>query len=95
MTQPDESTYGASLVAELSKLPHETEWVEFKVNHADPEEIGEYISALANAAALLGKRNGYIVWGIEDATHALVGTTFDPRSAKVGNEELETGSCGS
>lgn len=89
MTQPDETSYGASLVAELSKLPHETEWVEFKVNQADPEDIGEYISALANAAALLGKRSGYIVWGIEDGTHALVGTTFDPRSAKVGNEEVE------
>jgi len=29
------------------------------------------------------------VWGVEDGTHDLVGTVFDPASAKVGNEELE------
>ncbi len=81
--------YGAALVGELSRLPQETEWVEFKVNHAKPEDIGEYISALANSAAILGKRLGYVVWGIENETHALVGTTFAPHAFKVGNEELE------
>ena len=32
--------YLVSLV-ELCKLSQETEWVEFKVNDADPKEIGE------------------------------------------------------
>lgn len=77
------------LVRELAKLPSETEWVEFKRNRADLTDIGEYVSALANSAALLGKPAGYVVWGIEDQTHAIVGTDFDPVTSKIGNENLE------
>lgn len=47
--------YLASLVRELCTLPRETEWAEFKVNDADPDAIGEYISALANSAALAAR----------------------------------------
>jgi ATP-dependent DNA helicase RecG len=79
----------SSLVRELVKLPKETEWVEFKHNNTDPEEIGEYISALANSAALCGKTTAYLVWGIDDSSHEILGTFFDPASAKTGNEELE------
>lgn len=77
------------LVQSLIALPKETEWVEFKHNNSDREEIGEYISALANSAALHHRPAGYILWGIEDTTHQIVGTTFNPRQTKVGNEELE------
>ncbi len=70
-------------------LPRETEWVEFKVNDYEPDEIGEYISALSNSAALHDEKTAYLVWGVEDATHAVVGTTFQPRTHKVGNEDLE------
>lgn len=73
----------------LLALPRETEWVEFKHNNDAPEEIGEYLSALANAAALHGRDAGYIVWGIEDVTKRVVGTTANPRQKKIGNEELE------
>jgi ATP-dependent DNA helicase RecG len=83
------SEYLVSLVRELSKLPRETEWVEFKKDDANPDEIGEYISALANSAALIGKAAAYVVWGVEDATHRIVGTSFSPKSTKVGNEEIE------
>lgn len=75
---------------ELCKLPRETEWVEFKENNDQPREIGEYISALSNAAALAGKAHAYLVWGIRDGDHAIVGTTVRPDAAKVGNEELES-----
>jgi ATP-dependent DNA helicase RecG len=74
---------------ELLRLPSETEWVEFKQNNNKPEEIGEYLSSLSNGAALHGKVAGYIVWGIEDGTKRILGTTFQPRRAKVGNEALE------
>jgi ATP-dependent DNA helicase RecG len=74
---------------ELRKLPKETEWVEFKKNFVLPEEIGEYISALSNAACLDDRKNAYLVYGVEDKTHAIVGTTFDPKHFKVGGEELE------
>ena len=70
-------------------LPRETEWVEFKENNSDPQDLGEYISALANSAALEGKASAYMVWGIRDSDHAVVGTKFDPRVQKKKNEELE------
>ena len=78
------------LLKELLKYPNETEWVEFKHNKAKSEDIGEYIiSALSNGAALHGKNSAYMVWGIDDKTHDILGTNFNPSSTKVGNEELE------
>jgi ATP-dependent DNA helicase RecG len=78
---------------ELRGLPTETEWVEFKQNdRGDPmyEEIGEYLSAIANSCAILRRDRGYIAWGVENGTHALVGTDFRPRRAKYRNaQELE------
>lgn len=50
-----------ALLKELCHLPNETEWVEFKHN-VDVLKMGEYISALANSAALLGKQSAYVVW---------------------------------
>lgn len=81
--------YLTDLVRELCKLPQETEWVEFKVGQEDPQIIGKNISALANSAALEGKSFAYIVWGIRDEDHVVVGTSFNPRSKRVGNEELK------
>ncbi|MFH1958307.1 MAG: ATP-binding protein [bacterium] len=81
--------YLLKLVKELRALPDETEWIEFKHNYVNHQEIGEYISALSNSAALSGKVMGYLVWGIEDKTHNIIGTDFRPKSLKVGNEELE------
>jgi hypothetical protein len=40
------------LVDRLRALPTETEWCEWKRNHVAHEELGEYLSALANEAAL-------------------------------------------
>ncbi|WP_250033276.1 AlbA family DNA-binding domain-containing protein [Paractinoplanes maris] len=77
------------LVRELLRLPVETEWLEDKVGHCEPAEIGSYISALANGAALADHDRGYLLWGIEDGTRAPVGTDFEPLRHKVGNENLE------
>ena len=90
MTVSRKSDYCLGLVHELRTLPHETEWVEFKVNNSEPQAIGEYISALANTAALHGKTHAYILWGIENGTHDVVGTSFSPATKKKGNEPLET-----
>ena len=81
--------YLKSLVKEIIKLPNETEWIEFKHNNDEPQMIGEYISAIANSTALNGKINGYMIWGVDDKTHELLGTTFSPSLAKKGNQELE------
>ncbi|MBI3092482.1 MAG: putative DNA binding domain-containing protein [Candidatus Tectomicrobia bacterium] len=85
----DSPEYLAGLLRELRQLPKETEWVEFKCNIANLEEIGEYISALANSAALSGKANAYLVWGVADETHDVMGTSFRPTQAKKGGEEIE------
>jgi ATP-dependent DNA helicase RecG len=78
-----------ALLDRLRAEPHETEWLEFKVSEAEPQAIGEYISALANSACLLGKPRGYLVFGIEDETHDVAGTTFDPAAEKgKGNQPL-------
>jgi RNAse (barnase) inhibitor barstar len=55
MSTVSNTAYLIGLVTELSKLPVESEWVEFKRNHTEPQKIGEYISALSNSATLLGK----------------------------------------
>ncbi|HWR87105.1 MAG TPA: RNA-binding domain-containing protein [Acidiferrobacterales bacterium] len=81
----------AELTALLDRLraePREAEWLEFKANRYEPQMLGEYLSALANSACLLGKPRAYLVFGIEDGTHAVVGTTFDPHAEKGKGEQL-------
>lgn len=76
------------LLAQLCREPRETAWLEFKENKADPQEIGEYASALANSAVLAGRGSAYLVWGVRDSDHQIVGTTFSPEDLKVGNEDF-------
>lgn len=90
MTIGDAPDYLLGLIDELRKLPAEAAWVEFKENNSNPEDVGEYLSALSNAAALAGKANGYLVWGIRDGTHEVVGTNFQPGRARKGGEALES-----
>lgn len=81
--------YLQGLVNELRQQPEEVGWIEFKQNNTSPQEIGEYISALSNAAAVNGKSHGYLIWGIRDSDHSIVGTRFSPQTSKKGNEPLE------
>lgn len=85
----DESLDIQMLVKELSARDTETEWIEFKVNNWSPDSIGRRISALANSACRHGIPTAYMVWGVDDATHEVVGSKFYYRWQKVGNEELE------
>lgn len=77
------------LLGKLVSIPKETEWVEFKHNFHSEEEIGQRLSALSNSAALLNKPFGYLVFGVEDGSHIVIGTTFKAKQQKKGNEELE------
>jgi len=78
-----------ALIDRLRALPTETEWFEFKRNRYEPQQLGEYLSALANAACLSGQPRGYLVFGIDNVTHAVVGTDFDPYATKAkGNQDL-------
>ncbi|HDH27799.1 MAG TPA: transcriptional regulator [Euryarchaeota archaeon] len=90
--RPGAAMNNAELVTLIDRLClelHETEWLEFKRNYYEPHLIGEYLSALANAACLAGKPRGYLVFGIDDKTHDVVGTGFDPYTVKAkGNQDL-------
>lgn len=77
------------LVEHLRALPRETEWVEFKVNNSNPEDLGAYISALANSAMLKNEDRAFLIFGVQDGSHDLVGTDVRLKSQKVGAEPLE------
>ncbi|MFC7282845.1 ATP-binding protein [Gordonibacter pamelaeae] len=78
-----------ALIENLRQLSNETEYVEFKKDFAEPEKEAKDICALANAAAFHDASAAYKVWGIEDKTHEVVGTSFNPKACKKGNQELE------
>lgn len=78
----------SALLDRLCAEPRETEWLEFKANRHEPQALGEYLSALANSACLLGVPRAYLVFGIEDGSHAVVGTTFDPLAEKGHGNQL-------
>ncbi|MFN9321009.1 MAG: ATP-binding protein [Chitinophagales bacterium] len=77
------------IIDRLLKLPKECEWAEFKLNFKSEDEIGKYISALSNGACLQNEPFGYLVYGIDDKSLQVIGTSFRPKLHKVGNEELE------
>ena len=82
------------LVKELCDLPDECQYVEFKHNNYKPEMIGQDISALANGAALCDKRIAYMLWGIDDDTHEVVGTKYNLQNIKIGGkQELHNWLC--
>jgi ATP-dependent DNA helicase RecG len=52
----------------LLRLPREQGTVEFKSNLDEPADIGRYLSALANTAALDRHERAWVVWGVDDPT---------------------------
>ena len=68
------------IVLDLCALNDETEWFEFKENWFQPEALGEYVSALSNAAAFHYKKYGFFIWGVNDKTYEIIGTTFNQYS---------------
>lgn len=64
----------------LLTLPAETEVVEFKKaeNTFSDANLGEYFSALANEANLKGVAEGWLVFGVDDSSHKVLGTNYKP-----------------
>ena len=77
-----------ALIDELRALPAETPWLEFKGNNSDPEMIGKRCSALSNAARIEGRDCAYMLWGIEDGSHSVIGADFNPDTKKMGGQVL-------
>lgn len=65
------------ILENLLTFKDEYEWFDFKENWFSKDEIGEYISAISNGAAFCGKEYGYIIWGVNDKTKEIVGTTVN------------------
>ena len=75
--------YCKQVIRELAMTKEELGYVAFEVNNKDPERIAKYISGLSNAATLMNMPYAYIIWGVEDGTHKIVGTEFDYRKEKT------------
>ena len=78
-----------ALLDELVKEPSESEWLEFKQSYWDPEQVGKNCSALANAAMLIDRDRGFIVYGVENGIHKKVGTTVRLKQKKVKGNNFE------
>lgn len=76
------------LVESLCALPRETGWFEFKENNFNEETVGRYVSSLANSAMFEGKDAAYLVFGVRDQTHEIVGTSVDLLGETVGAESF-------
>lgn len=66
----------------------EQEWFDFKDSWYELDEIGQYISALSNAAVMAGEPFGFLIWGIHDKTHEFTNTDFRYQR-DVNNEPIE------
>lgn len=77
-----------NLIKELSSSEKESPVVEFKINNLDPDIIGSDVSALSNMARLHDAQEAYIIFGIDDKKHAIVGSDLTLSSFKKGNEDL-------
>ncbi len=75
-----------ALIDELLAHEGECPWLEFKENNANKEMIGKLCSALSNAARIHNKDMAYVLWGVEDESKRIVGTSYTPESEKVGNQ---------
>lgn len=84
---PDEKL--VMIIRNFCKLDAELEHVEFKENLDDEETIAKTISAIINSMTRNNIPRGYFIWGIENETHEIVGTHFNPETKKIGNEEFE------
>ena len=76
------------IIRECISYEDEREWFEFKENFFIIEQIGEYISSLSNSAAILGRKFAYLIWGVNDKTHEIVGTIID-YDKSINNEPIK------
>jgi len=69
---------------DLRAMSAEASWLEFTKDNVKPETIAKLCSALSNAARIEGQDFAYVVWGIDDDDHTVVGTRVHPGTARQG-----------
>lgn len=79
------------LLSRLRNLTSENELVEFKEakRNYDFSKLGKYFSALCNEANLKGKNNAWLVFGVEDKRHNIVGSQFRPNKNDLNSLKSE------
>jgi ATP-dependent DNA helicase RecG len=86
MNQPDLTLLLHSLIATW-----ENEVVEFKQAGKDysTDDIGKYFSALANEANLRDADRGWLVFGVNNKTRAVVGTDYRPQADRLHSLKMQ------
>lgn len=80
-----------NMLLHLLKMPAEIETVEFKEakDNFDFDKLGKYFSALSNEANLKNLKNAWLVFGIENERHAIVGTQYRQDREKLDSLKKE------
>jgi ATP-dependent DNA helicase RecG len=80
-----------NILNQLLSLPGETEVVEFKEakNNFDFAKLGKCFSALSNEANLKHKPFAWLVFGIQDNSHQIVGSNFRTNRKDLDNLKAE------
>lgn len=79
------------ILAEMRKLPAETEWLEFKEakNGYGFSKLGRYFSALSNEANLKGLPCAWLVFGVVDKNRDICGSQYRPPRPKLDKLKYE------
>lgn len=72
-------------LTQLLSFRSENEIVEFKEAslNFDFSKLGKYFSALSNEANLFGKKCGWLIFGVENKNHVIVGTKYRENRAEL------------
>jgi ATP-dependent DNA helicase RecG len=81
------------ILSDALELPAENELIEFKEakNSFDFDKIGKYFSALSNEANLKGRFCAWLIFGIENKKHRIVGSQFRPFRKDLDSLKREIG----
>jgi ATP-dependent DNA helicase RecG len=83
----------ADLLSLLDRLISnwENEVIEFKrgKDGFSSSDLGKYTSALANEANLRGRERGWLVFGVDNKTRAVVGTTYKEDPARLQADKVQ------
>ena len=81
------------ILSDAVSLPAETEIVEFKEAKESYafDKIGQYFSALSNEANLKGKACAWLIFGVENAKHQIVGSRYRTNRKDLDSLKKEVG----
>jgi ATP-dependent DNA helicase RecG len=79
------------LLVDLRDLQAENEIVEFKEakRNYDFRKLGKYFSALSNEANLKGTNDAWLIFGIENGNHNIVGSQYRPQRKQLDSLKKE------